>query len=96
MRICGFPFAKSVETFLNQHRFNFVIEQNRDGQLTSLLTFETNVKKEKLRPILLYGGFPLSAGQVVDAIQASITSTGEPNFAIDSETYSNPPEFTTE
>jgi 2-oxoglutarate ferredoxin oxidoreductase subunit alpha len=93
MRIRGFPFAKSVETFLNQHALNFVVEQNRDGQLSALLTLETNVKKEKIRPVLFYGGFPLSASQVVNAIQGSI---GELNFAIDSETYSNSPEFTTE
>ena len=91
MRICGFPFAKSVETFLNQHSVNFVVEQNRDAQLTSLLTLETGVKKEKLKPILFYGGFPLSASQVVDAIEAS----GE-TIAIDSETYCDAPEFTTE
>ena len=91
MRVCGFPFAKSVETFLNQHAVNFVVEQNRDAQLTSLLTLETGVKKEKLIPILLYGGFPLSASQVVDAIEAS----GE-TIAIDSETYSYASELTTE
>ncbi len=70
MRICGFPFAKSVETFLNQHETNFIVEQNRDGQLTSLLTLETGVAKEKLKTVAIYGGFPLSAAQVVDAIQA--------------------------
>ena len=72
MRIRGFPFAKSVEAFLNQHALNFVVEQNRDAQLSALLTLETNVKKEKIRPVLFYGGFPLSASQVVDAIQGSI------------------------
>jgi 2-oxoglutarate/2-oxoacid ferredoxin oxidoreductase subunit alpha len=93
MRVCGFPFAKSVETFLNQHDISFVVEQNRDGQLSALLTLETGVAKEKIRPILLYGGFPLSASQVVNAIQRSI---GETSFAIDSETYSHASEFTTE
>jgi len=93
MRVCGFPFAKSVETFLNQHEFNFVVEQNRDGQLSALLTLETSVAKEKITPVLLYGGFPLSASQVVNAIQRSI---GETDLAIDNETYSNAPEFTTE
>jgi 2-oxoglutarate ferredoxin oxidoreductase subunit alpha len=72
MRVCGFPFAKSIETFLNQHEFNFVVEQNRDGQLSSLLTLETGVKKEKIRPVLCYGGFPLSASQVVNAIQVQL------------------------
>lgn len=68
MRIRGFPFAKSIELFLNQHEFNFVVEQNRDGQLTSLLTLETGVAKSKLRPVRIYSGFPLSAGNVVDEI----------------------------
>jgi 2-oxoglutarate ferredoxin oxidoreductase subunit alpha len=93
MRVCGFPFPKSVEAFLNRHEFNFVVEQNRDGQLAALLTLETGVPKEKLRSVLFYGGFPLSASQVVDAIQNSM---GETDFAIHSETYSDTPEFATE
>jgi 2-oxoglutarate ferredoxin oxidoreductase subunit alpha len=68
MRICGFPFPKSIEAFLNRHEFNFIVEQNRDGQLTSLLTLETGVAKSKLRSVLFYGGFPLSARNVVDEI----------------------------
>ena len=93
MRICGFPFPKSVEAFLNHHEVNFIIEQNRDGQLASLLMLETGVKKERLRSILLYGGFPLSARHVVNAINASI---GDVHIAIDSETYSNTSQSTTE
>ena len=68
MRIRGFPFAGEVEGFLNRHAFNFVVEQNRDGQLTALLTLETPVAKSKLRPALIYGGFPLSAHSVIDEI----------------------------
>ena len=45
-----------------------MVEQNRDAQLKSLLTLETGVPKEKLRSILVYGGFPLSAGRVVEEI----------------------------
>jgi 2-oxoglutarate ferredoxin oxidoreductase subunit alpha len=68
MRICGFPFPTSVEAFLNQHDVNFVIEQNRDAQLRSLITLETGVAKDRLRSVLAYGGFPLSARNVVDGI----------------------------
>jgi 2-oxoglutarate/2-oxoacid ferredoxin oxidoreductase subunit alpha len=68
MRIRGFPFHEDVEAFIMGHDFCFVIEQNRDAQLKSLLTLETGVPKEKLRSILVYGGFPLSARHVVDAI----------------------------
>jgi 2-oxoglutarate ferredoxin oxidoreductase subunit alpha len=68
MRIRGFPFADSVEEFLNAHDRNYVVEQNRDAQLRTLLTMETDVIKARLRSILVYGGFPLSSGNVVDVI----------------------------
>ena len=68
LRVCGFPFADSVEEFLNSHEFTFVIEQNRDAQLKALLTLETAVAKDKMRSVLIYGGFPLSARHVVDEI----------------------------
>ncbi len=66
MRVRGFPFDDAVESFLAEHEICFVIEQNRDAQLRSLLTLETNVPKDKLRSILVYGGFPLSARHVVE------------------------------
>ncbi len=72
IRICGFPFDQSVEDFLNKHEFNFVVEQNRDGQLKSLLTLETGVAKSQLQPVLIYGGFPMSASDVVDEIKSQL------------------------
>jgi 2-oxoglutarate ferredoxin oxidoreductase subunit alpha len=68
MRIRAFPFDARVEAFLEAHEENFVVEQNRDAQLRTLLTVETGVKKEKLSSVLVYGGFPLSSRHVVDAI----------------------------
>ncbi len=68
MRIRGFPFDQRVEAFLANHPFCFVVEQNRDAQLRSLLLLETAVPKEKLRSVLVYGGFPLSARHVVEGI----------------------------
>jgi 2-oxoglutarate ferredoxin oxidoreductase subunit alpha len=72
MRVRGFPFDSSVEAFLEEHDFCFVVEQNRDAQLRSLLTLETSVPKEKLRSILVYGGFPLSAKHVINGIMSSL------------------------
>ena len=69
MRIRGFPFGKEVEQFIAEQEFCYVVEQNRDGQLRSLLILESRVPKEKLRSILVYGGFPLSAKSVVEGIQ---------------------------
>jgi 2-oxoglutarate ferredoxin oxidoreductase subunit alpha len=68
MRIRAFPFGAEVEAFLNAHDVNYIVEQNRDHQLKSLIALETNVPKEKLKSVLFYGGFPLSAGQVVESI----------------------------
>jgi 2-oxoglutarate ferredoxin oxidoreductase subunit alpha len=71
MRIRGFPFDAPVEKFLMEHKVNYIVEQNRDGQMKSLLLIETAVPKEKLQSLLFYGGFPLSAKQVVDALKGN-------------------------
>ena len=68
LRVRAFPFGAEVEEFLATHDRLFVVEQNRDAQLRSLLTIETKVAKDKLRSVLVYGGFPLSSRHVIDAI----------------------------
>jgi len=72
MRIRGFPFGEEVEEFLREHEYSVVVEQNRDAQLRSLLTLETRVPKEKLRSLLVYGGFPLSARYVVEELMKEV------------------------
>jgi 2-oxoglutarate ferredoxin oxidoreductase subunit alpha len=79
MRVRGFPFNEAVEQFLEEHELNFIVEQNRDAQLRSLLTLETGVAKEKLRSVLVYGGFPLSARHVIEGI---ISQMGERILAV--------------
>ena len=73
MRVRGFPFDERVEEFLRSHDRIFVVEQNRDAQLRTLLTMETSVEgvKEKLKSILVYGGFPLSSRHVIDGVTAA-------------------------
>jgi 2-oxoglutarate ferredoxin oxidoreductase subunit alpha len=68
MRIRGFPFGDDVEGFLESHDVVFVVEQNRDGQLRSLILLETRARKESLRSIRAYGGFPLQARQVIEGV----------------------------
>lgn len=72
MRIRAFPFTAEVEAFLEEHDYCYVVEQNRDGQLCSLLTLETPVAKDKIRPILVYSGFPLSAKNVLDVLAVNV------------------------
>jgi 2-oxoglutarate ferredoxin oxidoreductase subunit alpha len=68
MRVRGFPFSHEVEQFIMEQDFCYIVEQNRDAQLRSLLTLETHVPKSKLHSILAYGGFPLSAKSVIEGI----------------------------
>jgi len=80
LRVRAFPFRDSVERFLVDHDVNFVVEQNRDAQLRSLLTLETAVFKRRLRSVLVYGGFPLSAQHVVDGITAQLLNPEHPEL----------------
>jgi 2-oxoglutarate ferredoxin oxidoreductase subunit alpha len=68
MRVRGFPFVEDVRRFVEEHQRCFVVEQNRDAQLRSLIGIETGVAMEKMSSVLAYGGFPLSAQQVVDSV----------------------------
>lgn len=64
LRVRGFPFAEEIRDFLRRHETYFVIEQNRDGQLRSLLILEAEGRPDTLRSVRAYGGFPLSARDV--------------------------------
>jgi 2-oxoglutarate/2-oxoacid ferredoxin oxidoreductase subunit alpha len=74
MRLRAFPFGQEVEDFLASHSKIFVVEQNRDAQLRSLLTLETAVEKSKLHSILYYAGLPMSSTIVVDGVLAAVGS----------------------
>ncbi|CAN5911234.1 2-oxoacid:acceptor oxidoreductase subunit alpha [soil metagenome] len=61
LRLKAFPFTKEVEEFVHSHQTVFVIEQNRDAQLRSLLLLELGVNPVKLVPVLNYDGTPITA-----------------------------------
>jgi 2-oxoglutarate ferredoxin oxidoreductase subunit alpha len=75
-----------VDAFQDEHDICFIVEQNRDAQLRSLLTLETSVSKNKLRSVLVYGGFPLSAKHVIDGLMSQLETseqeTAEPSSVI--------------
>jgi 2-oxoglutarate ferredoxin oxidoreductase subunit alpha len=72
MRLRAFPFGEDVEKFLEAHKLVFVIEQNRDAQMRSLLTLETRVEKAKLRSLLHYSGLPISSEFIVKGVLAEV------------------------
>ena len=72
MRIRAFPFNEEVRNFIDDHDRVFVIEQNRDAQLRSLLLTECEVPAEKLTPLLSYGGMPIDCRFIVDGINTAL------------------------
>jgi 2-oxoglutarate ferredoxin oxidoreductase subunit alpha len=72
MRVRGFPFGEDVRKFLDGHEVNFIVEQNRDAQLRSLLMLETGVHLDKLESVRYYGGFPMSAHHVISGVKGRI------------------------
>ena len=72
MRVRGFPFGDEVRGLPRTSTSTiFVVEQNRDAQLRSLLTLETRRAVAKLISVLDYGGFPMHARIVIDAVSAA-------------------------
>ena len=68
LRVRAFPFHQDVDDFIADHDFVFVVEQNRDGQLRSLITTECNIDPARLVPILHYDGTPITARFIANAI----------------------------
>jgi 2-oxoglutarate ferredoxin oxidoreductase subunit alpha len=67
-RIRAFPFGAKVRQFLEQHERVFVVEQNRDAQLKTLLMAETQYPAARMQSILHYGGLPMDHRCVTDAL----------------------------
>ncbi|MBS0334254.1 MAG: 2-oxoacid:acceptor oxidoreductase subunit alpha [Proteobacteria bacterium] len=61
LRVRGFPFSDEVYDFVAQHERVFVVEQNRDAQLRTLLMNEGQIDPAKLVPVLHYDGTPITA-----------------------------------
>ena len=68
MRIRAFPFADTVVDFVLDHDQVFVVEQNRDAQLRTLLINEGALDPARLIPILHYDGTPITARYITEAI----------------------------
>ena len=61
LRVRAFPFQDAVLDFINHHEHVFVVEQNRDAQLRTLLVTEAMIAPERLTPVLHYDGTPITA-----------------------------------
>ncbi|WP_252954151.1 2-oxoacid:acceptor oxidoreductase subunit alpha [Siccirubricoccus soli] len=72
MRIRAFPFHDDVADFIARHDKVFVVEQNRDAQLRTLLMNELSIAPARLVPILHYDGTPITARFIRGAIAEAL------------------------
>ena len=68
LRVRGFPFADEVFKFIAAHDRVFVIEQNRDAQLRTLLVNEGEIDPSRLTAVLHYDGTPITARFITEAV----------------------------
>jgi len=67
-RVKAFPFRESVREFIDKHDVVYVVEQNRDAQLRTLLILDAGVDPAKLVSLLHYDGVPIDAGFVAEKV----------------------------
>jgi 2-oxoglutarate ferredoxin oxidoreductase subunit alpha len=64
MRVRAFPFNYEVQEYIERHKEVFVVEQNRDAQLRTLLMAEFEFGPDKLKSVLCFDGTPISARNI--------------------------------
>jgi 2-oxoglutarate ferredoxin oxidoreductase subunit alpha len=73
LRIRAFPFHDDVADFVRRHERVFVVEQNRDAQLRTLLMNECGLDPARLLPVLHYDGTPITARFIRAAIAERVS-----------------------
>lgn len=70
LRLRAYPFTPELEQFLDRYSRIYIVEQNRDAQMLSLIRLEcTPEHAAKLRSVLHYSGLPIDARSVTDRIE---------------------------
>ena len=62
------PVNGDVRDYLAAHKEIYLIEQNRDGQMTQVLRDEFPEYAARIKPVCLFDGMPLAAGDIVENI----------------------------
>ncbi|MCJ8269019.1 MAG: 2-oxoacid:acceptor oxidoreductase subunit alpha, partial [Psychrosphaera sp.] len=73
MRITAFPFTAGVEAFIKAHQQLFVIEQNRDAQMRTLLMAECGIAPNVLASVLNFDGMPITANYITAQIKQQLS-----------------------
>jgi 2-oxoglutarate ferredoxin oxidoreductase subunit alpha len=83
MRLRAFPFPESVARFIADHDKVFVVEQNRDAQMRSLLVNELEIDPKKLMKVLHFDGTPITARFITKAIMDRLPSRMRAGAAVE-------------
>jgi 2-oxoglutarate ferredoxin oxidoreductase subunit alpha len=71
LRLRAYPFTAELDDFIRRHDRVYVIEQNRDAQMLSLMKMDGDAAlSTKLRSVLHYNGLPIDARSITDGILA--------------------------
>jgi 2-oxoglutarate ferredoxin oxidoreductase subunit alpha len=81
IRLRSFPFNTAVEEFIAGHEKIFVIEQNRDAQMKSLLLIELGIDPNKLISVLNYDGMPITADIILKHVVKNLSHSSTLNAA---------------
>ena len=91
-RIRALPVSDDVKHFIERHLRVYVIEQNRDAQVTSLLRSNlSGALADRLIPITHYNGTPLAAQNIVRPILSWEKSPSGPGWPTGDVEQDNPP-----
>ena len=74
LRVRGFPFHNDVKAFVVDHDQIFVVEQNRDAQLRTLLVNELEIDPARLTRVLHFDGTPITARFITEEISARLAA----------------------
>jgi 2-oxoglutarate ferredoxin oxidoreductase subunit alpha len=74
MRIRAFPFSDEIVEFARRHEQVFLVEQNRDAQLRTLLMNEAGLDPARIVPVLHYDGTPITARFIIGEISARLAA----------------------
>ncbi len=77
MRLLAFPFSEEVYRFIDAHKTVFVVEQNRDAQLHTMLLTEGGMDPAQLVSVLHYGGLPVTAEFLIRSVLEHLASVAD-------------------
>lgn len=71
LRLRAYPFTEELHDFIRRHDRIYLVEQNRDAQMMSLLRIDGEASQAtKLQSVLHYNGMPIDARSITDGILA--------------------------